>query len=150
MLFWSLSSTPAQAQQTTDSLKTYWTSGIRLNQGHLVGMLGITKQISSRLAIYTGGDFGGPEYSLSGTTLLRVTPTRRFTLYAILGPQAERISPTDDPDQLVTYLTAATGALATYTIAPDVNTWFGITYLITDANLDQWKIGAGLALPLNF
>jgi hypothetical protein len=145
---WCLSSAPAQSQETTDTLRTYWTSGLRLNQGHLVGMLGVTRQISSRILVYAGGDFGGHEYALTGTTMIRITDPKRFTLYGVLGPQAETVAPNPTHDQVVTYLTAATGILATYDIQQDFTTWLGVTYLITGADIRQWKIGAGIALPL--
>lgn len=148
LALWCLSSTTPQAQEPTDTLKTYWTSGIRLNQGHLIGMLGVTRQVSSRLLIYSGLDLGGPEYAAYGTTMLRITPPDRFTLFVNLGPQIETVELNDDPDNLITYLTAATGLTATYNITSHTALWAAVTYLITDANIRQWKIGCGVSLPL--
>jgi hypothetical protein len=148
LFFWCLSSTTPRAQDSPDTLKTYWTSGIRLNQGHLIGMLGVTRQISSRILVYTGADLGGPEYAAYGATMVRITKPNRFTLYANLGPQIETIERDDDPANIVTYLTAATGVTGTYDITPTTTAWAAVTYLITGADLQQWKIGAGLAIPL--
>ena len=147
-LLWCQTSTQAQPPESPDTVKTYWTSGIRLNQGHLIGMLGVTRQISSRILVYTGADLGGPEYAAYGATMLRITKPSRFTLYANLGPQIETVELNDDPDNIVTYLTAATGITGTYDITPTTTVWAGITYLITGADIRQWKIGAGLAIPL--
>jgi hypothetical protein len=112
-------------------------------------MLGVTRQISSRLLLYSGADLGGPQYAAYGATMLRITKPNRFTLYANLGPQIETVEIDDNPDNIITYLTAATGITATYDITPTTTIWTAVTYLITDAEIRQWKIGAGLALPLD-
>ena len=144
-LFLTGSATP----QTTDSTSAWWTTGIRINQGQPFGLLGITKQISSKLYQYTGADFGGVERSLTTQTALRITKPGRWELYGLLGPQIETVETDPTNEQTIDYLTASTGALLNYHKNRSISFFVAFQYLWTDATIKRWKIGIGVLVPLD-
>lgn len=136
-------------QTEADSNGIHLTTGVRWNQAHPFGILGVTKRISSRIYQYTGFDLGGTERSVTTQTAIRLTPVRRWTLFAILGPQAETIEPEPDADQTITYLTGSTGLVLDYHRNQNLTAFAGISYLWTTADMVHWKFGFGVTLPLS-
>ena len=135
------------AQTNSDSADFYWTSGLRINQGKMYGMIGVTKPIGNRLLVYAGADLGGDNLAAFGQALFRITPPGRLELYAALGPQYEKVLEELTPDQAIEALTVATGAVVTYNPNERWSAWIGATYLHTGADINQWKFGLGFAFP---
>ena len=101
--------------KTTDTVSAYWTTGARLNQGQLFGLIGVTKRLGKRLHQYTGADLGGEERSLTTQTAIRITQPGKWELHGLIGPQIETIETNPTNEQTLNYLTASTGALIVYT-----------------------------------
>jgi hypothetical protein len=131
-----------------DSANSFLTAGVRWNQGHPAGMIGITKKLSPRVHLYIGGDLAGIERSGSAQAMLSVGNIHGFELMAILGPQTETIQPDPDEPTTLTYLTGATGFVLTKNLNQQLGAWTGFEYLITDANIKQWKFGIGFFAPI--
>jgi hypothetical protein len=70
-------------------------------------------------------------------------------VHAILGPQSETIQPDPDESTTITYITEATGFLFDCHPNNSIGVWTGFEYLLTGANIKQWKFGVGLYAPIS-
>jgi len=144
-----LLSTPAVIPNPPDSTSAYWTAGIRFNQGHPFGLLGVTKRLSTRTYQYIGADLGGVERSITTQTALRITHPAALTLHALIGPQIETISPDPTTDETIDYLTASTGAILSYHRNQSLSFFIGTQYLWSAAPIKHWKFALGLLIPID-
>ena len=132
-----------------DSAAAYLTTGVRWNQGHPAGMIGITKRLGPRVTVYVGGDLEGIQRAASAQAMFQFMKIGPVFIHALLGPQAETIQPNPDAEHTLTYITGATGFLADCHLNNQLGVWTGFEYLITDANIKQWKFAIGLYAPIH-
>lgn len=131
-----------------DSASAYLTTGVRWNQGHPAGMIGVTKRLGPRVTVYLGGDLEGIQRAASAQAMFQFLHIGPIMIHALIGPQAETIQPEPDEAHTLTYITGATGFLAEAHLNNQLGVWTGFEYLVTDANIKQWKFGIGLYAPI--
>lgn len=142
------------AAQTPDSTskqfnRYHFTTGIRINQGHPFGVIGITKRMSNRIYEFAGADLGGTQRSVSTYTLITITKPAKLRLFGLLGPQVETVDPNPTDDATISYLTGATGLLLNYNRNDLYTAWLAVQYLWTNADLKHWKFGIGFTFPID-
>ena len=135
----------AKAQNQGES---YAVSGILINNGKPYGVFGFAHRANSHLSYFVQSEIGGDEQAIGGSPVLTFRLTERFTLGALLGPQVEIIRENPDYEEAISYLGATTGVIAVYEINNRSGIWFGVRYLMIDANVKPFKIGVGLILSL--
>lgn len=138
-----------RTQLSMDSARAYLTAGVRWNQGHPAGVIGITKKLSNRVLLYIGGDLEGIQRAGSAQALLHILYLGPVDVHALLGPQTETVQPDPDEATTLTYITGATGFIFDYHPNNSFGLWTGFEYLITDATMKHWKFGIGLYAPIS-
>ena len=138
----------AQSPTPPDSFPAYATFGVHVNQNLPYGLLGITIRTAQNLYAFSGSDLGGHNRAFYSLLAYRFFHSNKISLFAMIGPNVETVTPENtDPDP-ISYLTAATSISLAYQINPDIRIILAIQYLATDADIIHWKYALAIAMPL--
>ena len=138
----------AQSPTPPDSFPAYATFGVHVNQNLPYGLLGITIRTGHNLYAFSGSDLGGHNRAFYSLLAYRFFHSNKISLFAMIGPNVEIVTPENtDPDP-ISYLTAATSISLAYQINPDIRIILAIQYLATDGDIIKWKYAVALAMPL--
>jgi hypothetical protein len=124
------------------------TSGLRMNNGQLAGVFGARVSLKQSVFLYLGSDLAGNEGAGYLKPTYKISLSGRSTLWIHLGPQVELVETEPDPETVISYLTAATGATYQLRINQTHHFWTGFDYLTGSDNIDSWKIGIGIVSTL--
>lgn len=138
----------AQDIPKPDSTDKYATFGVRINQKLPYGIIGVTIHTTGNLYFFSGTDLGGKDRAFFTMAAYRFFRSGKFSIFALIGPNSETITPDTPEAEPTTYLTAATSFALNYQVNPDLNTVIAISYLITDNEMIKWKFAFALSIPL--
>ena len=119
-------------------------SGFRLNDGKLHGTFGIVLKVSENIYTMPALDAGGDVGAAGNKFFYRSRLSSWLSLWIIAGGQIEYVELEPDPQILAAYAAAATGAALTARINSSFSVWIAYDQLFTDAEIQRFKIGAGI------
>ena len=126
--------TQAQTGVVAGVKSTYWDRYVHV---------GTITKLSERISIYGTVEVGGGEYNIKPLSVLTFPVGKYLTLGFILGADVQIYQPNPTAEETVTYLSSATGMLATIKMSKEFSLIGTFEYRQNDAVQNNTRFGIG-------
>ena len=113
--------------------------GIQTFNGSFTTVIGLAWQKSPRVSAFVTGNVSPETNTIGVDGVIWFPLARSLASGLIVGPEVESSSPEPSPEELITYISAASGIALKFDASQKISIWTTARYYLIDHNLDKWR-----------
>jgi len=113
--------------------------GFQTMNGSFSTLIGLSWRKSPRVSAFMFAQQAPTSSTFGASGVIWFPITSKIATGLIVGPEVETIADDPTPEELITYLKAASGFAAKYTASKKLEIWLTANYYLIDHNSEKWR-----------